>query len=1192
MRIVIDMQGAQTESRYRGIGRYSISLALAIVRNRGEHDVLLALNGLFFDTIEPIRVAFVGLLPQENIRVWHSVGPTRECDSTNADRTEVGEYVREAAISCMKPDVVLVTSLFEGLGDDAIVSIGRFDKQTPVIAILYDLIPLINPDEQFRTNPVYIDYYRKKIDSLKNCSALLAISENSRNEALSAIGFPGYAVTNISSGVDPRFVPHPMTQSERLVLFAKLGITKPFVMYTGGADERKNLERLIEAFAALPRKLRDIHQLVFVGRMPEECVAGYMATAIQAGLRADEIIFSGFVSDLELMQLYTACQLFVFPSTHEGFGLPPLEAMGCGAPVIASNTTSLPEVIGREDALFDPFSVLAITKKMVQALGDEKFREDLVKYGMERVKAFSWDECALKAINVLENMARPAHVVWPGGVVMETRTGIFQPRTLRILVSKLDHMGDFVLAIPAIRRLRARYPDARIEALVGSWNFEAADALGVFDIVHTLDYFSQKSSESPQYPHELDLLVEQMNVYDFAIDLRRQRDTRFILTKIPADIRVGYSTSDTSIDTLLSVCLPAPDDAPFEATELNRTSIAVQMLRLIDSLPSNPSDFISNVGTVSLGAAELGCVAIFPNAGSEVKEWGTDNFVALLSLLEEAPNVLKIGLFVRSDVEARAYHLLRFSKLTVHCGLSWRDLVDTVVNYHVCVANNSYGAHLASWCGLRVVGIYGGHETVTEWGPVFGDCRVLHVPVPCSPCHIADRSSCTNNFQCLTAITPQNVFDAIFAALKGVDNISVTDLQANLINKIGSVAGSFSSSELFLLAECISKNTPLSSQKKLFVDVSELVKKDARTGIQRVVRSILNQWLINPPEGFSVEPVYATTEQGYCYARKFVSEFVDIPNNCHSDEPIDYAAGDMFFVLDLQPQVQVAQRAFYQTLRLQGVRVVFCVYDLLCIHLKQFFPKGAAEVFAQWLGVVAENDGAVCISRSVACELQSWIGNSLFKHERPFQISWFHLGADVENSIPTQDLPLDVDDKLRLFCARPSFLMVGTLEPRKGYEQVLDAFEQLWQLGSNINLVIVGKQGWMVEGVINRLHSHPERNKRLFWLEAISDKYLEKVYESSACLIAASYGEGFGLPLIEAAQYKLPIIARDIPVFREVAGEYAYYFEGLSVNDLTKTIRQWLALYLTNQYPKSSDMKWLTWEESAAMLAKTLLHDA
>ena len=113
MRIIIDLQGAQTESRFRGIGRYTLALAKAIVRNRGNHEVLIAISGLFPETIEHIRAAFDGLLPQENIRVWYAPGPVRERQPENNWRRKAAERIREAFLASLEPDVIFITSLFE-----------------------------------------------------------------------------------------------------------------------------------------------------------------------------------------------------------------------------------------------------------------------------------------------------------------------------------------------------------------------------------------------------------------------------------------------------------------------------------------------------------------------------------------------------------------------------------------------------------------------------------------------------------------------------------------------------------------------------------------------------------------------------------------------------------------------------------------------------------------------------------------------------------------------------------------------------------------------------------------------------------------------------------------------------------------------------------------------------------------------
>jgi glycosyltransferase involved in cell wall biosynthesis len=170
----------------------------------------------------------------------------------------------------------------------------------------------------------------------------------------------------------------------------------------------------------------------------------------------------------------------------------------------------------------------------------------------------------------------------------------------------------------------------------------------------------------------------------------------------------------------------------------------------------------------------------------------------------------------------------------------------------------------------------------------------------------------------------------------------------------------------------------------------------------------------------------------------------------------------------------------------------------------------------------------------------------------------------------------------------PAFLMVGTLEPRKGHRQALDAFEILWKKGVRANLVIIGKEGWKIQDFVERLKRHPALGAQLFWLDNAADEYLEKIYAASTCLIAASEGEGFGLPLIEAAQHGLPIIARDLPVFREVVGEHVSYFKGLEPEDLATAVAEWLKLYEAKSQVQSSGMNWLTWTQSAEMLLARL----
>ena len=220
----------------------------------------------------------------------------------------------------------------------------------------------------------------------------------------------------------------------------------------------------------------------------------------------------------------------------------------------------------------------------------------------------------------------------------------------------------------------------------------------------------------------------------------------------------------------------------------------------------------------------------------------------------------------------------------------------------------------------------------------------------------------------------------------------------------------------------------------------------------------------------------------------------------------------------------------------------------------------------------------------MADELRQWIDQNRAPGARYFAIDHFHLGADIKGSIPTHGIEVAEQQLLDRVAGQDTFLMVGTLEPRKGHALALSAFESLWAAGGEANLVIVGKKGWLVDKLVDRLEQHPQAGKRLFWVSGATDEFLERVYQSSCCLLVPSEGEGFCLPLIEAAHHRLPILARDLPVFREVAGDHASYFTGTEPEQLADAITRWLDMRREDRHPRSESMPVLTWAESAAQL--------
>ena len=832
MRIVIDMQGAQNESRFRGIGRYTNDFIKHFIAQAHARkiDIILMLNGAFLDSIEPLRAEFSAYISQRSILVWDGLAHVNYHNPANLGRRKAAELIRTTFLSSLNPDLVLISDLFSGAGDDSVTSIAP-NNPHPTAVIFYDLIPLAY-EKEYLSHAWVKNMYEEKLKHLQNANLLLAISSFTRNEGIKYLNVPANQIINISSAsspATPEAAENTATPAQNLR--HTLGITTGFLLYCGGSDSRKNLKRLITAYAAIAPSTRHNCPLVLAGKMPEQSILELQEHRKENGLTHQDVIFTGYVTDNELLDLYTHARGFVFPSYCEGFGLPALEAMMLDIPVIAANASSLPEVIGNPAALFDPFSTEDMSQCMSRLIQDEHFRTELIDHARHQRALFSWQRTAETALNAIEQLIQTT------------------PRT---------------------------------------------------------------------------------------------------------------PTSE-SMKTL-------------------ETQSLEQMKR-------------------------------------EVK-------------------------------------------------------------------NHTFNEH-----------------------------------------------------------------------------------------------------ELIQIAAALNTAWPREQTKPfLYVDISELHQHDSKSGVQRVVRSILKNLLTTPPATYNVVPVYATPTEPYRIANRWLARLNQTRDTHIQDTPLDPRNGDFFLGLDLQHHMVIRHESYLQNLRQRGVQVHFVVYDLLPILMPHVFMPEMEAAHAAWLNTIAKFDGLIAISKAVANEAAEWIAKQKIARLRPLHINWFHLGADIDGSAPSAGLPNNANSVLHELSQRPTFLMVGTVEPRKGQRQTLEAFNQLWQNGLNVNLVIIGKKGWHVEALVKQMQHHTERGKRFFWLDGVSDEYLEKVYAASTCLIAASEGEGFGLPLIEAAQHKLPIIARDIPVFKEVAGEYAFYFEGLNSVDLSNAVQAWLQLYQQGIAPQSSRMPWLTWKESTEQL--------
>jgi len=406
LRLLLDLQGVQGAARHAGLGRFSLELARALIRGRGAHEVQILLNTRLIASAARLAEEFTPLLGAHNMRRWQAPQGSAAGQAPQAPLRRLAEHLRAQAIADCTPDLVHVGSVFEGLGHDIVTTWPAELERPPIAATVHDLIPLtlreIYLDGHWRAAGL-VPWYARCLDELAACTPLLANSEATRQEVLRHLGLSPDRVVVIGGGASPGFSRPTEDPATRAALLRKYGLREGFILYLGAGDHRKNEGLLLRAHAALPPALRARHPLAIGHVNPPHL----LAQARQAGLAEADLIALPFVEEADLPGLYAACEIFVMPSLAEGFGLPLLEAMACGAACIASNISALPEVMGRADALFDPHDARALAALIQRLLDAPESLADLRAYGPRRAREFSWDGVAARAWFAFEGTARP-----------------------------------------------------------------------------------------------------------------------------------------------------------------------------------------------------------------------------------------------------------------------------------------------------------------------------------------------------------------------------------------------------------------------------------------------------------------------------------------------------------------------------------------------------------------------------------------------------------------------------------------------------------------------------------------------------------------------------------------------------------------------------------------------------------------
>lgn len=278
----------------------------------------------------------------------------------------------------------------------------------PKIAVVHDLSFL--RDKSFFKSRSQVILRKQLLHVVRRAKVIIAVSESTKKDLINFVKASPEKVAVIYEGYDTDAYKPQFDTDEVKALGQRYGIGGHYVLYVGTLEPRKNISRLIEAFASLKKQGGMQHKLVIAGKKGW-FYNDIFQTVTRRGVD-NEVVFTGYVPDRDLPLLISGADLFVYPSLYEGFGLPPLEAMACGIPVITSDSSSLPEVVGNAGILVDPHSVDEIAKAMYQVLSNAELREQMQHRGLDRARMFSWEKTAEETLKVFEAICPPSSSSW------------------------------------------------------------------------------------------------------------------------------------------------------------------------------------------------------------------------------------------------------------------------------------------------------------------------------------------------------------------------------------------------------------------------------------------------------------------------------------------------------------------------------------------------------------------------------------------------------------------------------------------------------------------------------------------------------------------------------------------------------------------------------------------------------------
>lgn len=381
---------------------------------------------------------------------------------------------------------------------------------------------------------------------------------------------------------------------------------------------------------------------------------------------------------------------------------------------------------------------------------------------------------------------------------------------------------------------------------------------------------------------------------------------------------------------------------------------------------------------------------------------------------------------------------------------------------------------------------------------------------------------------------------------------------------------------------------------KIYVDVTVLTMATFVTGIQRVTREFAVRLIENGAYEVVLLHYNAAKDTYYKIDNQTFADYyknnIGVKQKMITKEAValrQICDGAVFLDLDAAWMCRLKRSYLLPILKKQGARIVAHIYDIISITHPQYCLERGVYNFMDYIAAHLQYaDEFIVNAQATVCELEKL--TSRLGLELP-KCTVVPLGADFrgKETVRAEEVKRTLAE---VADSRPFALMVGTIEPRKNHKLLIEAYDaKLKQAG--LNIIMAGYMGWNMEEFEKKLNTHPDFGEGIYHFTGLGDKEISYLYQRAKCLVFASYTEGYGLPIIEALQRRTPVVAADVPVLREVGGDYCAWFEQDNAEELSEKILSVCKKDETDAWETTGKIPVITWEESFKKMSKVLANE-